>query len=250
LVLGDKAKTSIIKRYCHGSTTATAKSFKSTLGVDINSKTVKWDEKTTLYVQLWDLAGSDRFEKMSKLYYKDTQAAFVVCDATSPQKFELSSKWKQEVDQKCTFPGTDDEPLPMILLVDKAHQLSTPLSKEELEDFCIQNQFMAWFELDANYDVVESAVNLLVEKIFSIIRIRNCVVSTEALIPEEDIKPKEPGFFEMISSKVISPFLQKINSSTSLTTSEPVTPVLRASKSNKEITTIKNSEDEKDIVHT
>ena len=35
--------------------------YKSTVGADFSRKIVQWDERTTVRLQLWDIAGQDRF---------------------------------------------------------------------------------------------------------------------------------------------------------------------------------------------
>ena len=51
-------------------------------------------EKSLIKAQVWDTAGMERFESMSRAYYRDAVGALLVYDVTNPQSFEkLKSYW-------------------------------------------------------------------------------------------------------------------------------------------------------------
>ena len=79
LILGDvgTGKTAIIKRYVHGTFNA---NYKSTIGVDFALKVIQRDEHTSIRIQLWDIAGQERFGNMTRVYYREAKAAVVVFD--------------------------------------------------------------------------------------------------------------------------------------------------------------------------
>lgn len=51
-------------------------------------------------MQLWDIAGQERFGNMTRVYYKEAVGAFVVFDVTRFQTYEAASKWKSDIDSK------------------------------------------------------------------------------------------------------------------------------------------------------
>lgn len=168
LVVGDigTGKTSIIKRYVHG---IFSMHYKSTIGVDFALKVLEWDDKTTVRLQLWDIAGQERFGNMTRVYYKEAVGAFVVFDVTRISTYEAVKKWKSDIDVKVTIPNSQD-PIPVVLLANKI-DLATGKdgwgkTKEEMDKFCEEHGFVTWFETSAKDDVnIEAAANELVKHI-------------------------------------------------------------------------------------
>lgn len=66
LVVGDSGggKTSLIHRYVNG---VFSSLYRATIGVDFASKAIKWNSKTSIRLQLWDIAGNERFGHMTRV---------------------------------------------------------------------------------------------------------------------------------------------------------------------------------------
>eukprot|EP01129_Flabellula_baltica_P008118 TRINITY_DN3195_c0_g1_i2.p1 TRINITY_DN3195_c0_g1~~TRINITY_DN3195_c0_g1_i2.p1 ORF type:complete len:129 (-),score=26.21 TRINITY_DN3195_c0_g1_i2:322-708(-) len=86
-------KTSIIRRFV---TNQFSYNYKSTIGVDFASKVIDYDRQTRIHLQLWDVAGQERFGSMTHLYYKDAVGVVLVCDATNESSFEALEEWKND----------------------------------------------------------------------------------------------------------------------------------------------------------
>jgi len=165
LVVGDigTGKTSIIKRFVHN---IFSMHYKSTIGVDFALKVINWDPKTIVRLQLWDIAGQERFGNMTRVYYKEAVGAFVVFDVTRASTFEAVTKWKNDIDNKVLLP--DDRPIPVILLANKCDLAKDGMLKSaaQMDKFCEEHGFVAWFETSAkeNYNI-DKAAKALVSKI-------------------------------------------------------------------------------------
>lgn len=69
LVIGELAtgKTSFIKRYVHQ---FFSDHYRATIGVDFALKVVNWDENTLIRLQLWDIAGQERFVPVANTLFQ------------------------------------------------------------------------------------------------------------------------------------------------------------------------------------
>eukprot|EP01114_Cavostelium_apophysatum_P004177 TRINITY_DN14356_c0_g1_i1.p1 TRINITY_DN14356_c0_g1~~TRINITY_DN14356_c0_g1_i1.p1 ORF type:complete len:221 (+),score=19.98 TRINITY_DN14356_c0_g1_i1:110-772(+) len=167
LVVGDigTGKTSIIKRYVHN---IFSMHYKSTIGVEFALKVINWDPKTEIRLQLWDIAGQERFGNMTRVYYKEAVGAMVVFDITRIQTFEAAAKWKSDIDSKVTV-GLEENPIPVILLANKIDLASKDgwmKSSSQMDQYCAENNFAGWFETSAKDNVgIDKAAKFLISKI-------------------------------------------------------------------------------------
>ena len=75
------------------------------------------DDNIVVRLQLWDIAGQERFGSMTRVYYKEAVGALLVFDVTRLSTFDAVSKWKADLDDKVRLP--DGEPIPVVLLANK-----------------------------------------------------------------------------------------------------------------------------------
>ncbi|XP_011205365.2 mucin-22 [Bactrocera dorsalis] len=165
LVIGElgTGKTSFIKRYVHQ---FFSQNYRATIGVDFALKVLHWDPNTTVRLQLWDIAGQERFGNMTRVYYKEAVGAFIVFDVTRSGTFDCVSKWKEDLDSKVQLP--DGSPIPCILLANKCDQekqgiVTTP---EKMDEYVRENGFAGWYETSAKENInIDEAARALVNKI-------------------------------------------------------------------------------------
>ncbi|XP_065843943.1 ras-related protein Rab-38-like [Oscarella lobularis] len=165
LVIGDLGvgKTSIIKRYVHQ---FFSPHYRATIGVDFALKVLNWDQSTLVRLQLWDIAGQERYGNMTRVYYKEAVGAFIVFDVTRAATFEAVQKWKNDLDSKVTLPN--GKPVPCVLLANKCDQAKEGLvnSKPQMDEYCREKGFVDWYETSAKENVnIDDAAKSLVTKI-------------------------------------------------------------------------------------
>ncbi|KAJ7997547.1 hypothetical protein DPEC_G00230140 [Dallia pectoralis] len=166
LVIGDLGvgKTSIIKRYVHHSYST---NYRATIGVDFALKVLNWDSET-VRLQLWDIAGQERFGNMTRVYYREAMGAFIVFDATRPTTFEAIIKWKEDLDSKLML--TNGQSIATVLLANKCDQGREVLTNNniKMDQFCKDNGFAGWFETSAKDNTnINEAANFLVKHIMA-----------------------------------------------------------------------------------
>jgi Ras-related protein Rab-32 len=164
LVVGEigVGKSSIIKRYVHN---IFAQHYKATIGVDFALKVFRMEDGVTVRLQLWDIAGQERFGNMTRVYYKEAVGAIIVYDVTRPVSFEGVKKWKKDIDDKVFLP--DGHPIPCVLFGNKADLPAVvPMGAKDMDDFCEEQGFAGWFHTSAKTgDRIDEGARHLVSNI-------------------------------------------------------------------------------------
>lgn len=162
IVIGEPAvgKTSVIQRYVNGQF---RKDYQMTIGVDFSLKIIQMD-KTLVHLQLWDIAGQDRFSSLTRVFFKDASAACIVFDITSRKSFEKVADWKNEVDTKVH--KEDGKPIPSLLVANKCDmekECQNPVTEKEIDECTRQLNFIGWRKTSAktNY-YIDDAMKMLV----------------------------------------------------------------------------------------
>lgn len=73
-------------------------------------------------LMLWDTAGQEEFDAITKAYYRGAQACVIVFSTTDRASFEAVKKWKKKVEDEC---GGGVNSIPMVLVqnkIDLMHQ--------------------------------------------------------------------------------------------------------------------------------
>ncbi|PRP77305.1 lightoid-like [Planoprotostelium fungivorum] len=160
LVVGEQGcgKTSFIHQYVNHTF---SKTYRATIGVDFALKSLNWDSKTNIRLQLWDIAGQERFGHMTRVYYKEAVGAMVVFDITKEKTLQAVPKWKNDIDDNL-------DNIPVVLLANKCDLAEQPLDKAYMEQFCKENGFIGWFETSAKDNInVDESGHYLVEHILN-----------------------------------------------------------------------------------
>ena len=136
-------KTSFIKRYVHN---LFDEKQKASIGVDFRVKQMMVGE-SLVRLQLWDIAGQDRFGTAVRVYYKDAVGVLLVYDISRPSTFETVVKWKDELDRRVVL--SNGELAPVVLLGNKVDLESADADSEQLATFCEKHGFVGSFDTSA-----------------------------------------------------------------------------------------------------
>jgi len=110
LIVGNGAvgKSSMIQRYCKGIYTS---DYKKTIGVDFLERKIELNGEQ-LRLMIWDTAGQEEFDAMTRTYYRDAVACVVAFSTTDRDSFEAVEKWIGKVEAECSS-------IPMVLVQNK-----------------------------------------------------------------------------------------------------------------------------------
>lgn len=170
LVVGEfgVGKTSLIRRYTEG---VFNQSYKITIGVDFSLKHIVYDNKKHITLQLWDIAGHERFGCMTRVYYKYATAAIVVYDLSRPTTLHSVLKWKADLTEKVE--QQNGHPIPVVLVANKC-DLEGSVAKVDfltnfLTNFCREHGFVGWFFTSAKDNInINESIHSLVEHILTL----------------------------------------------------------------------------------
>ncbi len=147
IIIGNSnvGKTSIINRF-------TDKEFKdkhlATLGCDFHMKTIMINEKM-IKIQIWDTAGMEKYQSITKSYYRGAQACLIVFDITNRESFESIENWIENFNKFCN-PNIQK----IILLIGNKCDLGIDrkISYEEAENYSRVNNLL-YYETSAKDDI-------------------------------------------------------------------------------------------------
>ena len=67
-----------------------------TVGVEFGTLLVKLEQQV-FKLQIWDTAGQEKFDSLTKMYFKGAEAALIVYDVTNQLSFEKAQKWVRDL---------------------------------------------------------------------------------------------------------------------------------------------------------
>ena len=139
--------------------------YKPTIVSEYNSKIYKYEDK--IYnINVWDIAGQDRYAAIIKSFSKNTQGCITMSDVMNPNSLTETLAWKKNLDENELL--CDGGKIPNVLIENKVDLVEENEAKDisQLEEFCKKNEFDACFKTSAKtgYNIKES-----MEKLISII---------------------------------------------------------------------------------
>ena len=126
----------------------------STIGGTFSTKTIKCSNGKTLKFEIWDTAGQEKYRSVTKMFYKDADAAILVYDITNKYSFEeLQKYWAQQV--------RESSPKETILAI--IANKSDLIEKEQVDESMARNYAK---EINALFAVTSAKNNSGVDDLF------------------------------------------------------------------------------------
>jgi len=158
-------KTAIVRRYTEGKFSS---NYKITIGADFSLKTIQWDQHTRLNLQLWDVAGHERFGYMTRVYYKYAIGCVIVFDITRLSSFQSVKRWLTDLREKVVYDNGQE--IPVVLLANKCDTGDSVVSQEGLKKYCKEEKITAWFMTSAKNNInIDEAMNCLITNALGLI---------------------------------------------------------------------------------
>ncbi|XP_051936539.1 ras-related protein Rab-23 [Hippocampus zosterae] len=122
VVVGNGAvgKSSMIQRYCKGVFT---KDYKKTIGVDFLERQITVNDED-VRLMLWDTAGQEEFDAITKAYYRGAQACVLVFSTTDRNSYLGIDNWKEKIEAEVGD-------IPTVLVQNKIDLLEETVIKNE-----------------------------------------------------------------------------------------------------------------------
>lgn len=166
---GAVGKSSMIQRYCKGSFT---KDYKKTIGVDFLERQIKVEEEE-VRLMLWDTAGQEEFDAITKAYYRGAQACVLAFSTTDRDSFVAINKWKKKVEDEC---GS----IPMVLVQNKIDLIDQATVKPDEVESLARELRVRLYRTSVKEDLnVDQVFNYLVDQYLAIINHSEDVYTTK-----------------------------------------------------------------------
>jgi small GTP-binding protein len=167
IVVGETGvgKTSILSQYCFGrfETDVVA-----TIGCDFSMKVLRASDGRPVRLQLWDIAGQEKYKSMAKVYIRNSSGCIIVADANKESSLTEAVKWKEFIDQQTM--NTDGVIIPALIIQNKADTIPAEAAEfqtqDYLETFALSNKFVRGFQVSAKTDLnLSTAIEFLAHHI-------------------------------------------------------------------------------------
>jgi Ras-related protein Rab-23 len=147
---GVVGKTSMTQRFAKNIFT---NEYKKTLGVDflVKKKYIKQVDREVEFM-IWDTAGQEYYDAITRRYYKGASGALIVFSMTDKQSFESVRKWREKVYSECGD-------IPTLLVMNKIDLVDQALVDEKL----VQNLAK---DLRLQFLKVSVKENMMVNEVF------------------------------------------------------------------------------------
>ncbi len=160
IIIGEAGvgKTSLVKKFVSGRFTS---DYRVSIGANLFVKDLILNSDINVTIQIWDIAGQEKWVKMRHLYYRGAHGALIVGDLTRGNTFEqLKEFWNPDLKKFCGD-------IPKILVVNKV-DLEPIVSNSDIEKLAQDINVKATIITSAkNGQNVEEAFHQIAETIIT-----------------------------------------------------------------------------------
>ncbi|XP_071483759.1 ras-related protein Rab-23-like [Diadema antillarum] len=151
---GAVGKSSMIQRYCKGIFT---KDYKKTIGVDFLERQIEFNDED-VRLMLWDTAGQEEFDAITKSYYRGAQAGVLVFSTVDRDSFEAIDKWRAKVEEEV---GN----IPLVLVQNKIDLVEQAVLEPEEAEALAKRMKLRFYRTSVKENLnVEDVFRYLTEK--------------------------------------------------------------------------------------
>ena len=131
-----------------------------TLGADFANYYLNVNKKS-VKLQMWDTCGLEMYKSMVRVFFKGSDAAFLVFDVSNSKSFSTLSTWLKELRE---FTSPD---VLCYLIGNKIDMQNRAVSKAEAEEFTAKYQLSGYFETSAKSGAgIKKVIHAMVERLF------------------------------------------------------------------------------------
>ena len=106
----------------------------------------------TIQLQIWDTAGTERYNSMGQSFYRNSEACVLVFDLTLPDSFKNVENWRKDFLSSLNPP--DPDTYPFILVGNKSDIKNNILvNNDEIDAYCKEHNNMPYFATSAKEDI-------------------------------------------------------------------------------------------------
>ncbi|XP_044162343.1 ras-related protein rab7-like isoform X2 [Bufo gargarizans] len=105
----------------------------ATIGADFFTKELRVDEQQVI-VQIWDTAGTERFQSLGAALYRGTDCCLLVFDVTSPNSFNALDTWHKEFLVQAD--PESPEKFPFVVIANKADLEERQVTPRQAQEWC------------------------------------------------------------------------------------------------------------------
>lgn len=138
-------KTSLFNLLCHNLNSNTKDFLTPTIGVDFKSVDYEYDD-IKFRLQYWDTAGVEKFRAITRSYYRNVYAIFLVFDLNNRKSFDDLRYWIHDI---------SNDKVKYILIGNKS-DLYHKVDKIDIKNFCKDHNILEYYDISVKNNLEQN----------------------------------------------------------------------------------------------